>query len=155
MTRQKHSKPPSQRQLRVGEEMRHVLAQILARGELRDPAIAERHVTVTEVRVSPDLRNATVFVVPLGGRGLDELVGALNHASGFLRSRLGQDMRLRFLPTLRFAADHSFDEAARIDSILERPSVRRDLSLPEDATPDESAVGGADKGPAGAESDDR
>lgn len=107
--------------------MRHVLAQILARDELRDPAIAGRQITVTEVRVSPDLRNATVFVVPLGGAGLEELVSALNHAAGFFRNRLGQEMRLRFLPRLRFAADHSFDEAARIDSILERGSVRRDL----------------------------
>jgi ribosome-binding factor A len=110
--------------------MRHVLAQILAREEVRDPAIAGHRITVTEVRISPDLRNATVFVVPLGGTGLDELVTALNHAGGFFRNRLGQEMRLRFLPKLRFAADHTFDEAARIESILERERVKRDLTTP-------------------------
>ncbi len=120
-------KAPSQRQLRVGEELRHALAHILERGELRDPALAGMTVTVTEVRVSPDLKNATAFVVPLGGAGLDAAVAALNHAAGFLRGQLAGQLELRHLPRIAFAADDSFDQAGRVREILDRPRVRRDL----------------------------
>jgi ribosome-binding factor A len=119
---------PTQRQLRVGEEIRHALAWILERGDFRDPELAETRVTVTEVRVSPDLRNATVFVTPLGGLGdSGALLEALGRASGFLRGQLGRRLRTRFTPALSFAADDSFDHARRIDEVLRRPDVRRDL----------------------------
>jgi len=121
-------KAPSQRQLRVGEELRHALSSILARGELRDPALVDLNLTVTEVRVSPDLKSATAYVVPFGGGGLEAAVVALNHASGFFRSRLAQQVALRHAPRIAFAPDRSFDEAGRIGAILERPRVRRDLT---------------------------
>ena len=126
----KSDRPASQRQLRVGEELRHVLARILARGELRDPALADQTLTVTEVRVSPDLKNATAFVVPLGGRGLEDSVAALNRAANFLRGQVGREMTLRHVPRLEFLADRSFDEASRGEHMLSRPSVRRDLPKP-------------------------
>ncbi len=121
-------KAPSQRQLRVGEELRHALSRILARGELRDPALVDLNLTITEVRVSPDLKSATAYVVPLGGGGLEAAVVALNRAGGFFRSRLAQEVALRHAPRIAFAPDRSFDEAGRIDAILERPRVRRDLT---------------------------
>lgn len=124
------TKGPSQRQLRVGEELRHALARILARGELRDPALAELTLTVTEVRTSPDLKFATAFVVPLGGACLDQAVAALNRATGYFRAQLAREVDLRYLPRLTFAADRSFDEADRIEAILRRPRVRRDLAGP-------------------------
>ena len=124
----------SQRQLRVGEELRHVLSRLLARGELRDPHLAEVSLTVTEVRVSPDLKNATAFVVPLGGSDLEAVIAALNHASGFLRSQLGHEVQLRYTPRLSFQADHSFDEAARINALLHHPRVVQDVEAhPEEA----------------------
>ena len=126
-SKRQSTRAPSQRQLRVGEELRHALALILARGELRDPALAGVTLTVTEVRVSPDLKNATAFVVPLGGDGLEAAVGALNHAAGFLRTQLAGEVKLRHLPRIAFAADRSFDEAGRVREILDRPRVRRDL----------------------------
>ena len=124
-------RPASQRQLRVGEEMRHVLARLLARGDLRDPALADRTLTVTEVRVSPDLKNATAFVVPLGGGGMADAIAALNRAAGFVRGQLGREMTLRHVPRLSFVADRSFDEAGRVEAILARPQVRRDLDAGE------------------------
>ncbi len=128
----KKSKAPSQRQLRVGEELRHALSKVLARGAFHDPALAEASITVTEVRISPDLKNATAFVVTLGGRELAEKVRALNHASGFVRGLLADEVTLRYLPRVRFEADRSFDAAAKISQILERPSVAQDLeSQPE------------------------
>ncbi len=127
-TSARRDKAPSHRQLRVGEELRHALSRILARGELRDPALADLNLTVTEVRVSPDLKNATAFVMPLGGGGLDAAVVAPNHAGGFFRSRLAQEVALRHAPRIAFAPDRSFDEARRIDEILERPRVQRDLA---------------------------
>lgn len=127
------ARAPSQRQLRVGEEIRHVLAQVMQRGELRDPALAGVSVTISEVRVSPDLKNATCFVTPLGasaGRGdasEEEVVRALRRAAAFLRGQVAREVRLKFTPALRFRIDDSFDEAARIDELLKRPEVARDL----------------------------
>ncbi len=131
------------------------LSRILARGELRDPALADLNLTVTEVRVSPDLKNATAFVVPLGGGGLEAAVAALNRAGGFFRSRLGQQVALRHAPRIAFAPDRSFDEARRIDAILERPRVRRDLTgdaRPDESSPDEAGPNEAGPNEAG---DDR
>ncbi len=124
---QKLGQARSQRQLRVGEELRHALAQVLARGELRDPHLVDVSLTVTEVRVSPDLKNAAAFVVPLGGGELEPIVAALNHASSFLRSQLAHEVQLRFTPRLSFQADHSFDEAAHINEILHHPRVAQDV----------------------------
>ncbi len=117
--------PASQRQLRVGEEIRHALAAILARGELRDPDLAGVSVTVAEVRMSPDLRHASAFVTPLGGGDSAVLVKALTRASGYLRAEVAKRVRLRSAPTLSFVPDASFDYANRIDRILSRPDVRR------------------------------
>jgi ribosome-binding factor A len=126
-------KSPSQRQLRVGEEIRHLLAGIIGRGELRDPDLRGRAVTVTEVRISPDLKNATAYVLPLGGQDSPIVMKALKRCSGFLRSTIGHHLTLRYTPSLDFALDTTFDEADRIDAILHRPDVQRDLApLPED-----------------------
>ena len=112
------AKAPSQRQLRVAEEVRHVLARVIERDELHDPTLAGVPVTVSEVRISPDLNNATVFVSPLGGGDVDTLVRALSHAAPFLRRRVGQEMTLRHVPALSFQADRSFDEVQRIQELL-------------------------------------
>ncbi|MBO6518730.1 MAG: 30S ribosome-binding factor RbfA [Rhodospirillales bacterium] len=122
------ARTPSQRQLRVGEEVRHVLALALERGEIRDPAVKGVAITVTEVRISPDLKNATAFVVPLGGGDAAPIVKALNKASGFLRSWVSQHVQLRYTPRIAFEADLSFDEAQRIENVLNDPRVRRDLT---------------------------
>ncbi|QJE71804.1 30S ribosome-binding factor RbfA [Aerophototrophica crusticola] len=120
------AKGPSQRQLRVGEEIRHALADIFRRGEFRDPVLMDLNVTVSEVRVSPDLKNATAFVMPLGGRQ-PELVAALNRASAFLRSQVAAEVRLPHAPRLSFQLDTSFDYADKIGRILHDPHVAQDL----------------------------
>lgn len=121
-------KAPSQRQLRVGEELRHVLAEIIARGELRDPLLKDVSITVSEVRASPDMRHATAFVMPLAGAGDPEaVVEALNRAAAFLSHELGRRIAMKYTPTLRFTLDRAFDEAQRIDALLRRPGVARDL----------------------------
>ena len=120
-------RPPSQRQLRVGEALRHALTRVLAREELDDPALAGVMVTVTEVRMSPDLRNATAFVVPFGGGDAGALVGALNRAGGYFRGRLAHEVELRNVPSVRFTADPSFDAADRVERLLHDPAVARDL----------------------------
>jgi len=126
MTR-RPEKPASQRQLRVGAEIRHALARILERGRFRDPALHGIAVTVTEVRLSPDLRHAVAFVLPFGGGDASALAKALAHAAGHLRGQLAHEVRLRYLPELVFAADTTFDRAAELDRLLHSPSVARDL----------------------------
>ncbi|SEH46129.1 30S ribosome-binding factor RbfA [Magnetospirillum fulvum] len=121
------NKPPSQRQLRVGEELRHIIAAVIERGEFRDPDLVGRGITVTEVRVSPDLRNATVFVVPLGGGETAPILSGLKRAKAFLRHEIGKSALLRTVPDLWFQPDTTFDEASRIDDILRSPEVLRDL----------------------------
>ena len=123
---------PSQRQLRVGEELRHVLSGILLRGHLRDPALEGVSVTVTAVRISPDLRNATAYVMPLGELTSDaphapEVLAALNRSAPFLRGQIAREITLRHVPALRFVYDSAFESSARIDTVLLRPDVRRDL----------------------------
>jgi ribosome-binding factor A len=120
----------SLRQLRVGEELRHALVRVLGRGRLGDPTVAEANITVTEVKVSPDLRNATVFVTPLGGAEVKPIVDTLNRAARFLRGELGREIALRHTPRLTFAADLSFDRAARMQDLLATTRVRRDVTLP-------------------------
>ena len=126
MTR-KRSQGPNQRQLRVGEALRHALADILVRGGLRDPEFADLQATVTEVRMSPDLRAATAFVVPFGGGDAAALAKALNRAAGFFRARLAGSVDLRVAPTVRFAPDVTFDNVGRIERLLQDPAVVRDL----------------------------
>lgn len=120
------------RQLRVGEELRHVLSQILGRGELRDPALSGRSITVTEVQASPDLRQATVYVMPLGGADGEEVIEALQRAASYLRGRLGRQVHLKFTPNLTFKQDEIYDQAAGIDAVLRRPEVARDLGAEAD-----------------------
>ena len=119
---------PSLRQLRVGEELRHALVRVLERCRFDDPVLSGASITVTEVKVSPDLKAATAFVTPLGGQDLPVTVAALNRAAGYLRGQLGRELTLRYTPRLGFAADHSFDHAGRIQELLSRPKVRRDLA---------------------------
>jgi len=126
------SKPPSQRQLRVGEEIRHALVRVLDRGDLRDPRLCDAKVTITQVEMSPDLQNATAFVVPLGGNQSDELVQALNQAAGYLRGQLGREVQLRHTPRLGFEPDLSFDRADEVERLLSSPRVRRDLERAEE-----------------------
>lgn len=119
---------PSQRQLRVGEELRHALVEVLSRARFRDPDLQDASITVTEVRASPDLKHATAFVLPLGGGGVDIVVKALNRAAGYLRGEVARLVQLRYAPELKFVADRSFEHATRIDAALRRPDVRRDLA---------------------------
>jgi ribosome-binding factor A len=130
-------KSPSQRQLRVGEEVRHALAAILERGDLRDPDLRDAAVTVTEVQVSPDLRRATAFVTPLGGGGEDDLLAALERARPFLRRRIARAVTLKYVPDLAFRGDRSLDRAGRIQALLDEPMVARDLEAPPDARRDD------------------
>lgn len=118
---------PSQRQLRAGELVRHALVEILREEDINDPALEGVSVTVTEVRMSPDLRHATVFVEPLGGGHAPEVVEGLNRHARFLRGRLGHAIEMKFTPDLKFVHDESFNEAARMDRLFEDPRVRRDL----------------------------
>jgi ribosome-binding factor A len=126
--KQTSPKPPSQRQLRAGELIRHALTDILAREEFADPDLKGKSITVTEVRVSPDLKHATAFCAPLGGEGMDKVAAALNRAQGFIRGRLAKEVELRVVPTVRYVPDDSYDEARRIDQLLASPRVRRDLA---------------------------
>lgn len=121
--------PPSQRQLRAGEVIRHALVDILAREALRDPALQGVSVTVGEVRCSPDLKRATVFCAPLGDTDADhraEVADGLNRASRFLRGRLGREIEMKFTPELHFIPDESYDEAAAMERLLDSDKVRRD-----------------------------
>lgn len=120
-------KPPTQRQLRAGELIRHALTDILSRESFADPALYGKSITITEVRISPDLKNATAFAAPLGGAEMDKTVEALNRAAGFLRGRLSREIDMRYTPILRFISDDSYDEARRINELLSSERVRRDL----------------------------
>ncbi len=120
------SKEPGQRQLRVGEELRHVLAEVLARDELRDPAMQGVSVTVSEVRIGPDLRRATAYVMPLGGQDVGDIIAALNRAAPFLRGRVSRMVNLKFAPSFVFEADIAFDEASKIDALLRRGKAAED-----------------------------
>ena len=123
---------PSQRQLRVGEMLRHALAQILLRGEIRDPDLDGVSITVTQVKPSGDMRHATAFVEPLGGQNAKAIVAALNRHKAFLRGEMGRVIELKFTPELRFVEDTSFAEAQRIENLLKSERVQRDLKADED-----------------------
>ena len=135
MPRSHHSRSahtgPSQRQLRVGEMLRHALADVLRRGDLRDPDLIGVSVTITQVKPSPDMRHATVFCEPLGGKNAKTIVAALNRNKGYLRGEMGHLITLKFTPELRFLEDESFAEAQKIEDLLKSPVVARDLSTPD------------------------
>ena len=135
------NKGPSQRQLRVGEMLRHALSHVLRRGELRDPDLAGVSVTITQVKPSPDMRYATIFCEPLGGKNAKTVIAALNRHKGFLRGETGRLIALKFTPELRFLEDESFAEAQKIESLLRSSRVARDLSTPKpNDMPDEDDV---------------
>ena len=122
----------SQRQLRVGELVRHAFADMLARGAVHDPVIQSRVITVPEVRMAADLRLATIYVVPLGGRDADAVLAALERNKRFLRGEIARRINLKFAPEVRFQLDERFDEAERIERLLRTPAVQRDLDKDED-----------------------
>jgi ribosome-binding factor A len=119
---------PSNRQLRVGEMLRHALADVLYRNEIRDPDLDGVSITITQVKPSPDMRYATVYCEPLGGKNGKEIVAALNRHKGFLRGEMGKLISTKFTPDLRFVEDQSFAEAEKIETILKSPEVARDLA---------------------------
>ncbi len=123
---------PSQRMLRVGELVRHALAGLFARGEIEDPLLEGKVITVPEVRMTPDLKLANAYVMPLGGEGATEVVAALNRHHRFIRGRIAPELDLKFAPDLRFFVDETFEEFGRIDAILRSERVQRDLDRDED-----------------------
>jgi ribosome-binding factor A len=125
------SKAPSQRQLRVGEVIRHTLTEVLQRGEVHDEVLASHIVTIPEVRMSPDLKLATAYVVALGGKDEKAVLDALNQHRKFLRGVVARRIDMKFAPDLRFRRDETFDEAERIERLLRSPAVVRDLDPPE------------------------
>jgi ribosome-binding factor A len=129
------SNAPSQRQLRVGELIRHALAEMLTRGEVHDPVIEGHLITVPEVRMTADLRLATIYVMPLGGRDTEPVLEALERNKRFLRGEIAHRVNLKFAPEIRFRIDERFDEAERIEKLLRSPAVQRDL---DDDTDDDS-----------------
>jgi ribosome-binding factor A len=127
MTNREKGRPPSQRQLKVGELIRHALADIFSRGEIRDEVLDRHSLTVPEVRMTPDLKLATVYVLPLGGGEADEAVAHLDKHKRFLRGEVSKRVSLKFMPELRFKVDTSFESSRRIDELLASPTVARDL----------------------------
>ena len=118
---------PSQRMLRVGELVRHALAGLFARGEIEDEMLAGKVITVPEVRMSPDLKLASAYVMPLGGEGAAEVVAALNRHARFIRGRVAPEIDLKFAPEFRFFVDETFEEFGKIDALLRSERVQRDL----------------------------
>jgi len=117
----------SQRQLRVGELIRHELADMLTRGDIHDPVIQAHMITVPEVRMTADLRLATIYVMPLGGRDVEAVIGAFDRNKRFVRGEIARRVNLKFAPEIRFRVDERFDEAERIEKLLRTPAVQRDL----------------------------
>ena len=118
---------PSQRMLRVAELIRHAVAQLLSRGEINDPDLAGLVVTVPSVKMSPDLKLATIYVLPMGGQGRDSIVATLDRHKKFLRTEIAHQVNLKYAPDIRFRVDESFDKADRIDALLHSPKVAQDL----------------------------
>jgi ribosome-binding factor A len=128
---------PSQRQQRVAELVRHALAEVLARGDIQDDVITRHVITIPEVRMSPDLKLATAYVMPLGGKDEDAVLAALERHRKVLRQEVARRVNLKFAPELRFRRDDSFDEAARIDALLRSERVQRDIGRDSDTPDDE------------------
>ena len=130
MTRSKksaHSAAPTQRQLRIGELIRHKLAEMLARGDIHDDVLASHVITVPEVRLSPDLKLATIYVITLGDSGTAEVIKALEQNKRYIRAEVAQAVNLKFAPDIRFRRDATFEEASRIDQLLASTKVRQDI----------------------------
>ena len=136
MRRNRATKEPSTRQLRVAEQLRHIIAEIFQRQEFRDPLLMAATLTISEVRISPDLRNATVFILPLGGSTTDELLAALGRLAPHVRHLIGLRARLRYAPQVSFAWDTVFDQADRVEQLLHDPRVARDLQPDDDLAPE-------------------
>ena len=136
---QKKSSAPggSQRQLRVGEQVRHAIAEILAQSSVHDADLEGHIITVPEVRMSPDLKLATVYVMPLGGRDTEIVIAALERNKKFLRGEVARRVNLKFAPDLRFRVDERFDEAERIEKLLRTPAVQKDLEQDPDTDREE------------------
>ncbi|MGJ0510390.1 MAG: 30S ribosome-binding factor RbfA [Methylocystis sp.] len=134
MSRSHHSSgsAPSQRMLRVGELVRHAVAQMLSRGDISDPVLEKHVVTVSRVKMSPDLKLATVYVMPLGGKDEPDVLAALDRHKKFLRGEIAHEVNLKFAPEIRFRIDDSFDTVSRIDAILNSERVKRDLEATDD-----------------------
>jgi len=134
MKQDRHKSPsgPSQRMLRVGELVRHALAQLFARGEIEDEALVGAVITVPEVRMSPDLKLASAYVMPLGGERAAEIVDALNRHARFIRGRIAPEIDMKFAPEFRFFVDETFEEFGKIDAILRSDRVQRDLHADDD-----------------------
>lgn len=133
-----HGAEPSQRMLRVGELIRHAAAQLLARGEISDPMLEKHVVTVSRVKMSPDLKLATLYVMPLGGADEAEVLKALDRHKKFLRGELAHEVNLKFAPEVRFRIDDSFDNVSRIDALLNSERVQRDLAPHDEENPQNS-----------------
>ncbi len=131
---------PSQRMLRVAELVRHAAAQLLSRGEISDPVLERHVVTVSRVKMSPDLKLATVYVMPLGGKDETEVLGALDRHKKYLRGEIAHRVNLKFAPEIRFRIDDSFDNVSRIDALLNSERVRRDLAPRDDDDTQESGA---------------
>lgn len=123
---------PSQRMLRVGELVRHALSGVFARGEIEDPLLEGKVITVPEVRMTQDLKLANAYIMPLGGEGADEIVEALNRHHRFIRGRVAPQLDLKFAPELKFFVDNTFDEFGKIDALLRSDRVQRDIQKDED-----------------------
>ncbi|KXF79053.1 ribosome-binding factor A [Paramesorhizobium deserti] len=142
----------SQRQLRVGEQVRHVLSNVLQRGEVSDPVLEYSVLSVSEVRMSPDLKIATCFVTPIGAIDSDAVIKALNAHAKFLRGRIAPQLRqMKYMPEFRFRLDTSFDNFSKIDALLRSPEVARDLPHPHDDEDDGDGDGGTDGGDGGSD----
>jgi ribosome-binding factor A len=132
MSRDNKPVGPSQRMLRVGELVRHALAAMFARGDIEDDALRGMVITVPEVRMTPDLKIANAYIMPLGGQHAEEIVAALNRHRKFVRGRVAPQINMKFAPELRFFVDDTFEEASRIDALLRSEKVQRDLDDDED-----------------------
>ncbi|MCC3245337.1 30S ribosome-binding factor RbfA [Methylocystis sp. WRRC1] len=135
-----HGAEPSQRMLRVAELVRHAFAQLLSRGEISDPVLEKHVVTVSRVKMSPDLKLATIYVMPLGGKDEPEVISALDRHKRFLRGEIAHEVNLKFAPEIRFRIDDSFDAVSRIDAILNSERVKRDLATDDDDTQESGAA---------------
>ncbi|OYW55965.1 MAG: ribosome-binding factor A [Hyphomicrobium sp. 32-62-53] len=129
MSRKKNTsgKGPTQRMLRIGEMVRHKLAELLIRGEIHDDVLASHVISITEVRISNDLKLATAYVMPLGGKDTEKVLAALTKHKGFIRAEIAQTLDLRYAPDIRFREDETFEEVSRIDELLYSEKVRRDV----------------------------
>lgn len=127
-----NSKGPSQRQLRVGEQLRHIIAEVLARGHFHNETLLDAHITVAEVRVTPDLKHAKAYVMSLGGQDMDVILPALNDEAVHVQKEINRQSNLKFTPKVRFVRDDSFDEAQRIDELL------RGVHIPDSDETDEA-----------------